>query len=232
MFTWICPKCGGEVPPAYAECPRCVPQKREGQEHAVRSEPTLAPLQREEPVRVPQRPVAAPVQETPVQAPPPSAPVTTTTPALSPALVAIGAALGMVALLAMLYLYVLPRSGNASEKRDAALPAQPRIAPQASHPLTKHIEVGGVRIQGEKTGKAKVSFLVINHSGVDLPELTMDVHIGSAGRDYFHFPAALPSLGPWESREMSVTTKTDLKLYELPDWQLVQPRFTISSSAN
>src|SRR5690348_15430553 len=23
MFTWICPKCGREVPPAYTECPNC-----------------------------------------------------------------------------------------------------------------------------------------------------------------------------------------------------------------
>ncbi len=24
MFTWICPQCGREVPPAYNECPDCV----------------------------------------------------------------------------------------------------------------------------------------------------------------------------------------------------------------
>ena len=23
MFTWICPQCGREVPPAYTECPDC-----------------------------------------------------------------------------------------------------------------------------------------------------------------------------------------------------------------
>src|SRR4051794_11894708 len=27
MFTWICPKCGSEVPPAYSDCPRCAPQQ-------------------------------------------------------------------------------------------------------------------------------------------------------------------------------------------------------------
>lgn len=27
MFTWICPKCGREVPPAYTECPNCNPQE-------------------------------------------------------------------------------------------------------------------------------------------------------------------------------------------------------------
>src|SRR4051794_33997285 len=25
MFTWICPKCGREVPPAYNDCPDCAP---------------------------------------------------------------------------------------------------------------------------------------------------------------------------------------------------------------
>jgi len=23
MFTWICPRCGREVPPSYDECPDC-----------------------------------------------------------------------------------------------------------------------------------------------------------------------------------------------------------------
>ncbi|HKE26107.1 MAG TPA: hypothetical protein VKB88_27310 [Bryobacteraceae bacterium] len=30
MFTWICPKCGREVPPAYTECPDCSGQTAQG----------------------------------------------------------------------------------------------------------------------------------------------------------------------------------------------------------
>jgi hypothetical protein len=30
MFTWICPQCGREVPPAYTECPDCTKKAAEG----------------------------------------------------------------------------------------------------------------------------------------------------------------------------------------------------------
>lgn len=53
MFTWICPKCGSEVQPAYSECPRCA----EAQGRAAH----------------PPKPPAAPPKQ-PHQAPPPAPP--------------------------------------------------------------------------------------------------------------------------------------------------------------
>jgi len=32
MFTWICPKCGREVPPSHTECPDCKAAERRAQE--------------------------------------------------------------------------------------------------------------------------------------------------------------------------------------------------------
>ncbi|MBY0504994.1 MAG: zinc ribbon domain-containing protein [Bryobacteraceae bacterium] len=52
MFTWICPKCGTEVPPSYNDCPNC----------AARDKAAAAP-----PAPVAQAPL-------PVYAPPPQAP--------------------------------------------------------------------------------------------------------------------------------------------------------------
>src|ERR1700690_3678472 len=64
MFTWICPKCGKEVPPAYSECPNCA---------ALENKPsTMAPLTQEPP------PAASPVPPASVDvqpaAPPPMPP--------------------------------------------------------------------------------------------------------------------------------------------------------------
>lgn len=58
MFTWICPKCGTEVPPSYNDCPNCA-----AREKAAASPP--APV-----VQAPVAQAPAPVAPTPVYAPP------------------------------------------------------------------------------------------------------------------------------------------------------------------
>src|SRR3954465_4902366 len=59
MFTWICPKCGREVPPAYNDCPNC-------------NAPAQSPAQAQAP------PAAAPEYQPPTpqnpEAPPPPPP--------------------------------------------------------------------------------------------------------------------------------------------------------------
>jgi len=148
--------------------------------------------------------------------------------------VAAGAALGIVLLLLLLYNYVLPHRGadTASAKTDASAEksADPAAAAGTTHPLAKHLEVSGVRIQEASGGKVKIDFNVVNHSSADLPELKLNVRLRSGNRDFFAIPVKLPSLGPYASRDMSTTVKTDLKPYELPDWQRVEPRFTIEDA--
>ncbi len=148
---------------------------------------------------------------------------------MSPTLVAVGAAVGIVALLAVLYLYVLPRRGDATEtatKAETAKLEKPATG-SAAHPLAKHLEVSGIRIQEQAGGKVRIDFVVVNHSAADLPKLSMEVRLASAGREYFVIPVDLPSIGPFESKDMSTSVRTDLKPYELPDWQLVQAKFVI-----
>ena len=145
-------------------------------------------------------------------------------------MVAAGAALGIVLLLLLLYTYVLPHrsADTASAKSDAsAKSADPAAAAGTTHPLAKHLEVSGVRIQEASGGKVKIDFNVVNHSSADLPDLKLDVRLRSGNRDFFVIPVKLPSLGPYASRDLSTTVKTDLKPYELPDWQRVEPHFTV-----
>jgi hypothetical protein len=137
---------------------------------------------------------------------------------------------GVVALLAVLYLYVLPHRGSeaAADAKGGAAKLEPvTSSTRGAHPLAKHIEVTGVRIQEQTGGKVRIDFVVVNHSAGDLPPLKMDVRVLSGSREYFSIPVSLPSLGPFESREMTTNVKTDLKPYELPDWQLVQSKFTV-----
>jgi len=153
---------------------------------------------------------------------------------LPPLVVAAGAALGIVLLLLVLYKYVLPHRGSdtASAKSDtsAEKSADPAAAAGSTHPLAKLIEVSGVRIQESSAGKVKIDFNVVNHSSGDLPELKLDVRLRSGNRDFFDVPVKLPSLAPYASKDLSTTVKTDLKPYELPDWQRVEPRFTVQDA--
>ena len=43
MFTWICPQCGREVPPAYNDCPDCSKKSRPGRRRSACRRPPAAP---------------------------------------------------------------------------------------------------------------------------------------------------------------------------------------------
>jgi hypothetical protein len=139
----------------------------------------------------------------------------------------------MVVLLGVLYLYVLPHRSDATSTPATTLetPAGPGSG-QPVHPLAKHLELAGIRVGETAQRTAKIQFLIINHSAADLPDLKLQVTLRpSAGGDpVFDFPVDLPSIGPFESRDITTTLKTALKPYEIPDWQLLRPEFRITSA--
>lgn len=146
---------------------------------------------------------------------------------LSPALVATVTAVGIVALLAILYLFVLPTGSTratpvALEKPGAA---RPNIA--TAHPLAKYIEVTGLRLTEGGTGQAKIIFVAVNHSAADLPELDAVMILTGGSKTFFEFPVTVPSIGPYESKDVTTTVKTNLKPYEMPDWQTLTPALRI-----
>ncbi|MEN6604647.1 MAG: hypothetical protein ABFD86_19720, partial [Bryobacteraceae bacterium] len=129
MFTWICPKCGREVPPSYSECPNC----------AGASESSASPA----------APAAAP---TPVAA----APAAAAPPVVRSFRVPNWALTLLVALVLVslgMSVYLLTHGS----KPAAAPSEQPAAVPIAKrHPLGKSIEVTGVRITEDATQKAQV----------------------------------------------------------------------------
>jgi hypothetical protein len=169
----------------------------------------------------------------PVAPPTPVAPVPDIPPAKqgpSPAVVGLLAAVGLAALLAVLYLYVIPN--RSSDEKVASTPAAletpgPAGSSAGTHPLAKHLEISGIRLRDLKGGKATIQFVVINHSAADLPDLTIDVTVRSADRVFFEVPAKVPSLEAFEVKDLSASVATDLKSYELPDWQLIRPQFQV-----
>ena len=68
MFTWICPQCGREVPPAYNECPDC------SKKAAAGGAPPAAPPENAPPLPPPVQQYAPPQYPPPQYAAPPNYP--------------------------------------------------------------------------------------------------------------------------------------------------------------
>jgi hypothetical protein len=217
MFTWICPKCKSEVPPSYNECPNC----------AALSAPPPLPA---DPQVVQQGPPAPPPRVIETTPPVREAEPPFRSRATPPWLVAVGSMAAIAALLAILYLWVLPSRRNAPASAAATdRPSVPGVALNA-HPLAKHLEISGIRLTEDERRRAQIQFVVTNHSGADLPELKMQISLLTSGnKPAFDFPFTLPSLGPYESKDFSTLVKTELRVYELPDWQFLRAEFRINS---
>jgi hypothetical protein len=216
MFSWICPKCGAEVPPSYSECPNCSAQ---GETPAA---PAAAPV----PTPQPQYPQYA--QPTPASEAAGSGALH-----MAPWLVTVLVAAGLVAVGGLVY--YLTRStpetapGGQAEKAGAAVPAAGK-----RHPLAKYIEVTGIRITEDASQKAQVQFLVVNHSAADIADLGGAISLRPAGSKpeqaaLASFSFKVPSIGPYESKEVKTTVHSNLRAYELPDWQFLQAQFDITS---
>jgi hypothetical protein len=114
-------------------------------------------------------------------------------------------------------------SANSPAKQLAAVES-PAAKPGAKvSPFQKYIEVSGIRFVENAKKKPEVKFVVTNHSGADVTGLAGNVTIWARTQrseeeaaGTFQFST---SLGPWESKDMTVPLTTKLEMIELPDWQ-------------
>jgi hypothetical protein len=118
------------------------------------------------------------------------------------------------------------------------LPEAPLGADMATnkHPLAKFIEVAGIRMEEAGKGKLKVTMAVINHSDADISDLGLKVKLTTTAAKPEDAPIAqfdlkVPSLGPNEMKDASAIVPTEMRLYELPDWQFLRAQYEITSPA-
>ncbi len=233
MFTWICPQCGREVPPAYTECPDCT---RKSQPVATAAPPPSALAFREtaagavaaapppaevKPLAPPIEPEAPPVPQAP--APLPQQPAARKG-GLPVWLATVLSTLAIAGIVAGVYWIVNSRSGRtgsptAAEESPGAKPGA------AASAIQKFIEVSSVRFLEDPRDKEKVvvKFVLTNHSEADLTGLAGNVTIwASTGRSEedaegtFEFATNLKGN---ESKELTAPLAGKKKIYELPDWQ-------------
>ncbi len=114
-----------------------------------------------------------------------------------------------------------------------ALENPPAAAAPKSNPLWKQIEVVGVRLTQNKAKKTEAHFVVVNHSGGEVQDVSATVNLLARVSKKDEEPVGsfsfkLPSLGAYESKELTALVDTKLKVYELPDWQLLQQQLEIT----
>ncbi len=250
MFTWICPQCGAEVPPAYNDCPNCKP--------VVAAAPPVVAAPPPPPAVAVPRPMAAPPTPT---APTPTAPLVAYQLPQAPAyqtqpvpqqqqpsyyppppkaglpawLVTVGVFLGLIAAGYAFYSLVLNKNGT-SAATATETPAAPETAAapagRRTQALVKHLEAAGVRIL-EENRKPVIRLMVVNHSSTELTQLSGSVQLTTDGQNELAvIPFNLAALGPFESKEISAPLKTKMRAYELPDWQFIKAKVTLNSSGS
>jgi hypothetical protein len=229
MFTWICPTCGREVPPAYDECPDCAARGIK----AEPAPPTSAEVAPSAPPSVAAPAVAAaPPQVPPVQMlaygpPPPRAGMPTW-------LLTILFAFAFAGLGAGVYWAINYFRGGAAATASVPVETAAVKGPGKEHPLQKYVEVTGIRFLENAKHDIEARFVVVNHSGADISDLAGTVNIwGRTAKSEEEaagsFQFKMPSLGPYESKDAVSLVQTKLKAYELPDWQNVSAEVQITS---
>ena len=119
----------------------------------------------------------------------------------------------------------------------ATSPYGPGPATSSSkNPLAKFIELAGFRLSEKGGSTLQIKFSAMNHSDADLEELQVHVRLvttaAKPGDDpVAEFDAKIPALGPQEDHDVLATTKTKLRVYEMPDWQFLRAEFDITSPA-
>ena len=248
MFTWICPQCGREVPPAYTDCPDCAAKAAAS---AAAASPPPPPAEPGGPAQTAPPPAYPPPQPPPTPPaaqpyyppqPPPSAyypPAQPQQPLPQPRPQAIGPsrfvlpvwlltvvfALAFVGLVGGIYWIVQVARGNGQPSKPSASVESPAAKSGAkTNPLQRYIEVAGVRfVQDAKTKKTMAKFLVINHSEADFSGLAGNVTIWGrtqkSEEDAEGTFSFTTNLGPLESKDLSAPISSKLQIYEMPDWQ-------------
>lgn len=202
MFTWICPKCGREVPPSYSECPACG-----GKE----SDAPVAPAS-------PPAAVAARKSRVPAWA---------VVVGVALLLVALGA--GVITALRSSR-GAAPRQAaaplDAPQFPDAATMKTHPIARHlelTGFRLTEDAKQKAyLQFVVINHSGAEIADLAAN---VKLRAVTMAHEQEPVGT----FSFKVPVLGPHEAKDMKAEVATKLRVYELPDWQFLRADMEITA---
>ncbi len=116
----------------------------------------------------------------------------------------------------------------------SAVPSNLVSAQNRDHPLAKYIELAGWRVSEKGRGKLQVQCGLVNHSEADVTDLGLNVSLRPSTAKaedpaFCVFTIKGIALGPQEMKNVNGECATNLRVYELPDWQFIRPTFQITS---
>jgi chemotaxis protein histidine kinase CheA len=128
--------------------------------------------------------------------------------------------------------YWLPsKDAPASAAQQAAAPAaaeppkpEPPPAVPAASPL-RAVEFTGFRIVGDNPGRTVVQYVIVNHTGRDIAPMTVRIELKSnklLGPNLCSFAVRLPSLSPYESKDLASALEVKVDPKSVPDWSEVK----------
>ena len=136
--------------------------------------------------------------------------------------------------------YLLPHTvADAKPAPTPAIAATGPVPTGGNSPLAKLVEVTGFRIvtpsadaiKKDPNKKSEVQYLIVNHSDADISDANVFVTLRSAKpgqAPVCRFSFKVPSLGPFESKEMSSPIGNSPRAVSLPDWQDLRAEVQIS----
>jgi hypothetical protein len=131
---------------------------------------------------------------------------------------------GLLAIGVGIVAFLVPASHTTADAKTAA-PEPAVVTPtiESSHPLAQFIEVTGFRFVMDLNKKSEIHYLVVNHSGAELSDMTVYVTVHAANSKAGQAPLCRFSfrstgLGPYESKEMISPIEKLARPVTLPDW--------------
>jgi len=88
----------------------------------------------------------------------------------------------------------------------------------------RFLEVAGLRVVTAWNHRQQLHYVVVNHSGSDLPGMAVRIAVrrfeaASSASPLFTVDAALPALGPYQSKEVRTNLDSDTTASAVQDWQ-------------
>jgi hypothetical protein len=133
-----------------------------------------------------------------------------------------------------------------SENRDAKpVPNAPQQPVQASpvtssavgagpHPFARFVEIAGLRVVADLNHKSQLQYLVVNHSATRLSDLSLKIAVrsssdSSASTPLFTLSVVVPTLGPFQSKEMKTDLEAGLRSAAIPEWENLRADVQVST---
>ncbi len=109
---------------------------------------------------------------------------------------------------------------------------QPIVETTSTNTYAKYIELAGFRLREPQEGKLQIKVAAINHSEGPLGDMVLKVDLTTivakpGDPPLATFELKIPDWKADEVRDVSATIESQVRVYEIPDWQYLRATFDI-----